>query len=240
MEHCLILTPLIFLRKCLMGKENRFQKRSPKGARELKRRKHKRAPYDKVLIVTEGKKTEPEYFNDLKNFYRINSANIEIDGNSASSPESVVKYGKKLYKEKRSTDDAFDRVFFVFDKDSHHTYQQALDEIERFNRRDTFIAINSVPCFEYWLLLHFIYTTEPFWATERLSAADHVIHKLKKHLSDYDKSASDLFSKLYNKLETAKTNAINALQTAKQTGTDNPSTRVHELVEYLQNIKKVN
>ena len=39
-----------------MGKENRFQKRSPKGERELKRRKHKRAPYDKVLIVTEGKK----------------------------------------------------------------------------------------------------------------------------------------------------------------------------------------
>ena len=57
-----------------MGKENRFQNRKPRGARELKRRDHTRAPYDKVLIVTEGKKTELEYFNDLKKYYRINSA----------------------------------------------------------------------------------------------------------------------------------------------------------------------
>ena len=138
-----------------MGKENRFQKRNPKGARELKREKHKRAPYDKVLIVTEGKKTEPEYFNDLKKYYRINSANIEIDGNSDSSPESVVKYGKKRYKEEHSTGDAFDRVYFVFDKDTHLTYQQALDEIKRCKPESTFIEINSVPCFEFWFLCVF-------------------------------------------------------------------------------------
>lgn len=222
-----------------MGTDNLFHKRKAKGTRELKREKHKRAPYDKVLIVTEGKKTEPEYFNDLKKYYRINSANIVIDGNSDSSPDSVVKYGKKLYQEERRTGDAFDRVYFVFDKDTHLTYQQALDEIKRSKPEGTFILINSVPCFEYWFLLHFIYTAEHFSATGRSSAADHVIHKLKKHFPDYDKSASGLFSKLYDRLETAKTNAINALHTAEQTGTDNPSTRVHELVDYLQNIKRM-
>ena len=225
-----------------MGKESRFQKRKPKGIRELKRSEHSRAPYDKVLIVTEGKKTEPEYFNDLKKYYRIHSANIKIDGSGDSSPESVVKYGKKLYEDERSTGAEFDRVYFVFDKDTHLTYPQALDEIKRYRRRrkDTFFAINSVPCFEYWLLLHFIYTTEPFSATGRLSTADQVIRKLKKYCPDYDKSASALFTKLYDKLETAKVNAINALKAADQTETDIPSTRVHELVEYLQNIKKVN
>ena len=218
-----------------MGTDNLFHKRKAKGTRELKRRKHKRAPYDKVLIVTEGKKTEPEYFNGLKKHYRINSANIEIDGASDSSPESVVKYGKKRYKEERSTGDAFDRVYFVFDKDAHHTYQQVLDEIERFNRGN---AITSVPCFEYWLLLHFIYTTEPFSATGRSSAATQVIHKLKEHYPNYDKSASGIFEQLYDKLETAKSNATRSLLEANKTGTDNPSTRVHELVDYLQNIKK--
>ena len=222
-----------------MGKESRFQKRKAKGIRELKRRDHKRAPYDKVLIVTEGKKTEPEYFNDLKKYYRIHSANIKIDGSGDSSPESVVKYGRKLYADERSTGDAFNRVYFVFDKDTHLTYPQALDEIKRYRRKNTFFAINSVPCFEYWLLLHFIYTTEPFTATGKLSAADQVIRKLKKYCPDYDKSASGLFTKLYEKLEMAKGNAVNALQAADQTGTDNPSTRVHELVEYLQNIKIV-
>ena len=163
-----------------MGKESRFQKRKAKGMRELTRREHKRAPYDKVLIVTEGKKTEPEYFNDLKKYYRIHSANIKIDGSGDSSPESVVKYGKELYEDERSTGDAFDRVYFVFDKDTHLTYPQALDEIKRYRRNNTFFAINSVPCFEYWLLLHFIYTTDPFSATGKLSAADQVIRKLKK------------------------------------------------------------
>ena len=111
-----------------------------------------------------------------------------------------------------------------------------LDEIKRFKPEDTFTAINSVPCFEYWLLLHFIYTTEPFSATG-IKRSRSGIHKLKKHLPDYDKSASGLFSKLYDKLETAKANAIKVLQDAEKTGTDNPSTRVHKLVKY-QNINK--
>lgn len=49
-----------------MGTDNLFHKRKAKGTRELKREKHKRAPYDKVLIVTEGKKTEPEYFSSIR------------------------------------------------------------------------------------------------------------------------------------------------------------------------------
>ena len=220
-----------------MRRESRLQKRKPKGIRELKRREHKRAPYDKVLIVTEGKKTEPEYFEDLKKYYRIHSANIKIDGSGDSSPESVVKYGKKLYEDERSRGDTFDRVYFVFDKDTHLTYPQALDEIKRYRRKNTFFAINSVPCFEYWLLLHFTYTTESFKAAGKLSAADAVIQKVRKHIPDYDKSTAGLFVQLYDQLEQAKKNAVLSIEEASKTRTDNPSTRVHELVEYLQNIK---
>lgn len=220
-----------------MGKENRFRKRNPKGARELQRGKHKRERYDKVLIVTEGKKTEPEYFNDLKKYHKIHSANIKIDGSSDSSPDSVVKYGRKLYEDERSRGDAFDRVYFVFDKDTHLTYSQALDEIKRYRRKNIFFAINSVPCFEYWLLLHFTYTTEPFKAAGKLSAADAVIQKVKKHIPDYDKSTAGLFVQLYDQLEQAKKNAVLSIEEASKTRTDNPSTRVHELVDYLQNIK---
>ncbi len=220
-----------------MGTDNLFHRRKAKGTRELERKKAKRAPYDKVLIVTEGEKTEPQYFKELKNHYRINSANIEIDGSSDSSPESVVEYGKKLYEKERGTDAPFDRVYFVFDKDTHHTYQQALNRIKSLRRKKTFFAINSVPCFEYWLLLHFTYTTEPFRATGKSSAADAVIHKLKKHIPDYEKSITGIFIKLYDHLEQAKKNAELSLGEADKTGTDNPSTRVHDLVIYLQNIK---
>ena len=220
-----------------MGTDNLFHKRKAKGNRELERKRARREPYDKVLIVTEGKKTEPEYFEDLKKYYRIHSANIKIDGSGDSSPESVVKYGKKLYEDERSRGDAFDRVYFVFDKDTHLTYSQALDEIKRYGRKNTFFAINSVPCFEYWLLLHFTYTTEPFKAAGKLSVADAVIKKVRKHIPDYEKSTSGLFVQLYDQLEQAKKHAVLSMEEASKTGTDNPSTRVHELVDYLQNIK---
>ena len=45
-----------------MGSDDLFHKRKAKQTRDLKRKKDKRAPYDKVLIVCEGGKTEPNYF----------------------------------------------------------------------------------------------------------------------------------------------------------------------------------
>ena len=39
-----------------------------------------RESYDRVLIVCEGKKTEPSYFGDLLTHYRLSMANIEIVG----------------------------------------------------------------------------------------------------------------------------------------------------------------
>jgi hypothetical protein len=59
-----------------MGTDNLFHKRKARRASELTRRKTRRESYAKVLIVCEGEKTEPLYFNDLKDHYGLNSANI--------------------------------------------------------------------------------------------------------------------------------------------------------------------
>ncbi len=213
----------------------RKHKNRKKSTQDFERKTSDREPYDKVLIVTEGKKTEPLYFEGLKNCYRLNSTNIKVeDGRDGSSPGSVVNHGKKLYREERDT---FDRVYFVFDKDSHLDYQEALDKIVRFTPKNTFFAINSVPCFEYWLLLHFKYTTSPFERTGNKSAAENVIVELKQYMKDYDKADPDIYVKLSNQLEEAKSNAALSLEAANMTETDNPTTRVHKLVAYLQKIK---
>ncbi|WP_224217287.1 RloB family protein [Vibrio cholerae] len=47
-----------------MGSDNLHHKRKAKAERELSRRKSKRSSYEKVLIVCEGEKTEPNYFNE--------------------------------------------------------------------------------------------------------------------------------------------------------------------------------
>lgn len=221
-----------------MGTDNLFHRRKAKSAASLQRRATKRDSYAKVLIVCEGEKTEPQYFNGLRNHYGLNTANIEICGECDSAPMSVVAYAKQRYREERDVGDAFDKVYCVFDKDTHPTYEAALAAIESAKPQKTFFAITSVPCFEYWLLLHFIHTTKPYMPLHGNSAGDQVLSDLRTYIADYQKGAINVFSDLFGQLEFAKRNAARTLEEAERNGTDNPSTRIHELVGYLQEINK--
>lgn len=220
-----------------MGSDDLFHKRKARSARQLSRRKAQREPYAKVLIVCEGEKTEPSYFLGVKDHYALNSANVEICGESGCDPVSIVNYGKQRYREERDAGDAFDKVYCVFDKDSHANYHQAMDLVRRTVPKNTFMAVNSVPCFEYWLVLHFYYSTQPFSGLPGRSACAQVIDVLKNFMPDYAKSDNDVFSRLVDQLPFAIDNAGRALRAAEVNDTDNPSTRVHELVQFLQNVK---
>ena len=220
-----------------MGSDDLFHKRG-RRASDLKRRRAKRAPYKKVLIVCEGKKTEPNYFNALKDHYELNSANVEINGESGSSPAGILKYAKRRYLEEKNAGDPFDKVFCVFDKDSHTTYAQTRKAINELKPKDVFHAITSVPCFEYWLLLHFTYTTKPYNKKKTKSSCQQVLDDLTKYVPEYVKGAVHIFDELQVGLETAKKNAAKTLEAADRAQTENPSTRVHELVDFLENIKR--
>ncbi len=95
----------------------------------------------------------------------------------------------------------------------------------------------SVPCFEYWLLLHFRYTAKPYAATGGSSVGDAVLKDLKKEMPMYKKNDNNIFKSLSSKIETAKTNAAKSLKDAKNNNTDNPSTNIHDLIDYLQKLK---
>ncbi len=138
-----------------MGSDNLFHERKARRERDLARKRARRASYDRVLIVCEGAKTEPNYLRKLIDFLELNTANVEVDGDIGSSPISVVEHSKERYNEEKRTGEAFDRVFCVFDKDSHESYTRALDEVKQAKPKNIFTAITSVPCFEYWLLLHY-------------------------------------------------------------------------------------
>jgi len=170
-----------------VGSENLFHKRKARSEKQLARNKEKRSSYERVLIVCEGKKTEPNYFRELVNCLELNLANVEVDGKCDSSPSSVVKYAKKMYRQENKTGNGFDKVFCVFDKDMHSTYNSALIKIDKIIPKNVFSAANSVPCFEYWLLLHFEFTTKPFVANGAKSSCAKVIDNLKKHLPAYAK-----------------------------------------------------
>jgi hypothetical protein len=170
----------------------------------------------------------------LKKAFRLSNANVRICGRGAD-PLSVVNFAIKTFKQEPE----FDRVYCVFDRDRHTTYDAALDKVRRtrLGKGTKIFAIPSVPCFEFWLLLHFIYTTKPFDASLGDSICSRVIEELKKYLPEYQKGDHDIFDRIQNKLDNAITNARQVEQFHQTSGTDNPSTCVHSLVEYLRNLK---
>ena len=220
-----------------MGSDDLFHKKKAKSAKQLQRRQSRRAAYEKLLIVCEGEKTEPHYFNGIRNYYDLNTANVEISGDCNSDPMSLVDYAKQRYREERDSGDPFDRIFCVFDKDAHTTYVRALDALHSANPDNTFFAINSVPCFEYWLLLHFQYSTKSYTDLSANSAGNQVINDLKNFMPDYEKGGTEIFAELFLQLDFAKNNAARALGESEKNGTDNPSTHIHTLVEFMQNLK---
>lgn len=211
-------------------------KRGNKDSKDFRRRGSIREPYDYVLIVCEGSKTEPRYFDELCRYLRIHNANVIIAKNDeGTNPLSVVACALKEYKD----DPEYDHVFCVFDRDKHPDFAAAIEKITatRLRGKASIHAITSIPCFEYWILLHFDYTTRQFTAAEG-SNCNEVIGILKQYVPDYKKKMS-VFEIVKSKTATAIENAKKVERFHETSGTDNPSTKVYELVEYLQNIKSV-
>lgn len=220
-----------------MGSDDLFHKKKAKKAQDLERKKSKRESYDRVLIVCEGEKTEPNYFKELITFYKLNTANVAVDKSSGSSPISVFRRANELYENEIMKSIPFDKVYCVFDKDSHETYQEALDAISRKSPKNIFYACTSVPCFEFWLLLHYGYRNAPFHKTGRKSIGDKVVDELKKHIPNYEKGMNNVFLTLETSLNDAIGYSKAIQKHALSTGTDNPSTQIHDLILYLRNLK---
>jgi hypothetical protein len=210
-----------------------------KLGRQLQRRGPQRQPYDRVLIACEDKVATPRYLFGLVRHLGISSANIEIAPHQGSAPRSVVDAALAAF----SRDPDFDQVYCVFDKDTHPTYDEACQRIASTplkRRKDdgngkpvVFEAVPSVPCFEFWLLLHFRRTTAP------MPRYADVIPHLTAHpgFADYDKGRTDTFALTAHRLDTAVQNANHVNAAAAAAGTDNPTTRIGDLVERLRAVK---
>ena len=220
-----------------MGTDDLFKRKKLAGAKALKRQKQLLESYDNVLIVCEGEKTEPYYLKALREYFGLAQANVKIDPKSDSSPTSVVRYAKALIKETSSS--PYAHVYCVIDRDRHADFQKAVDQVNGFKNKDTKLhLIVSTPCFEYWILLHFIYTTKAFGASGDSPCDELISTELKKYIPEYEKgNASIMIDLVNNQLDIALINAKKSFDAAERDGTDNPKTEMHILVEYLKNLK---
>ena len=140
---------------------------------------------------------------------------------------------KRLRRVESRYGEKYDEVYCVFDRDEHMTFNTASDEA----RASGIELARSWPCFEFWLRLHFGFSRRPYEKLGSRSASQHCVDELIRLLPGYQKGASGTFHRLEDRLGTAKDHAARTLADAQATGEPNPSTEVHELIEYLQSLK---
>ena len=210
---------------------------------QLERKLARRAGYDRILIVSEGVKTEPNYFGEIRRVCRLHTANVEVwPCELGTAPIQVVQYAKELFefgdKHKNIQPRAFEQVYAVFDRDNHGSYFDALAMAESLDvklKNDNkqlirFEAITSVPSFELWLLLHYEDIQAPIHR-------DEVMCRLKTYIPGYEKGATRAFSITRDRLPVA-TQRAQALMTKHTARSDpEPFTAIVKLVTLLTQLR---
>lgn len=199
------------------------------------RLKSKRQAPANYLIVCEGKKTEPNYFNGVKrkinekygNKVDVLIPNIDVKGTGMNTT-SLVKYTQKTV---NHANKVYGQVLVVFDKDDYND-EQFDSAIDNCNYNVAW----SNPNFELWLLAH-------FKKLNRYVSKDDVLQELskefqKKGLGDYTKNDTNIFDKVTSegKLHTAIKNCeyMEELNKEGQASQRNPMTKVYKIVEGLK------
>jgi len=200
-----------------------------------RRRQPQREPYDVVLIVCEGTKTEPYYFDGLKAQYKLGSVNVRVVRPPRHDPTGIVDFAIKELKR----DPEIDQVYCVFDRNGHATYAAALNRARTssFGRAKKLFAIVSKPCFEVWLLLHYRYSAAPHVPGGGMSSCDAAVAELRANFPGYAKGHRRVFGDLLPLLDAALRNAERLETHNFAADSDNPKTKMHRLVAYLRSLK---
>ena len=223
-----------------MARDNSPKERQKK---QLERQQGRRASYDRILIVSEGSKTEPNYFREIREAYRLHTANVEVRPSElGTAPIRVVQYAKELFengdRHKNIQRRAFEKVYAVFDRDDHDSYHDALARAASLDgkfRNDVkqpvvFQAIASVPSFELWLLLHYEDIQAPLHR-------DEVMRRLKRHIPGYDKGACNAFAMTKDHLAVAAQRAEALAERFSAHTAPEPFTAIVELVKLLTTMR---
>lgn len=176
--------------------------RRAKSTRQQRRRASRFEPRARMLIVCEGTKSEKYYFENARQILGVHrgQAVVKVQPGEGSNPKNIVETARKRKAEAEKEGNAFSSVYCNFDRDEHAHYQESIERAEKLKMR----TIKSVPCFEYWILLHFRNHTAPYARTGNRSPCDCCHHDLTKEWPDYVKNKKYLFAELLPRLDNAK------------------------------------
>lgn len=208
-----------------------------------KRGSRKRQVKKVILIVTEGSRTEPKYFDH----FRTRNTNIDIrvvpsrSNGGETDYMSLVRKAIEHQKKDQLSASIGDSVWVVADGDVNfnnpdpvNTRSKQLEKVRKTAERSDVHMVISNPCFELWYLLHFRYTTK------YLKDYEAAKKELVTYFPEYEKT-DDVYAQLLPHLEQAIQNARqlelyhieNGDMLPFSIGT-NPYTEVYRLIEELK------
>lgn len=204
-----------------MGTDDLFKKARAK--REARKSLNKDI-LDNILILCEGEKTEPNYFNSIRRKYRL--LNVEVRG-LGSNTDKITKNAIKHHKN-------YSQVWCVFDRDSFsaQNFNRAFQMVAKY--KNVHIAYSN-EAFELWYLLHFNYYNTGISRKRYYKLLSELLGK------KYKKNSTEMYDLICDKENTAIKNAKKLLKsyTKDNPEKNNPSTTVYKLVEELNKYKDI-
>lgn len=201
-------------------------------------------PPKSILIVTEGRNTEPLYLKTLAAHWSLHPHVTTIEPGGEGIPANLVQKALEVQKQRIAAKRAgklannqlasFDETWIVFDTE-HAARQKRLKNGLQLAEKHGIRVAHSTPCFEFWLALHYALKAPPMTTCKQACAMFEEVAKLKK--GGYSKgkgAASDLIDKLICLVPAAVRNAEQLSH--QQTGAPfppNPSTSVQTLVRSM-------
>ncbi len=215
-----------------MRKSNKKIHAHERSISSYDRKPGKHPPRKNILIVCEGKETEPNYFKSLRCYLKLQNVQVEIK-DRAGAPKSIIDMAVRLQEKRKKESEKsislseYDTVWCVFDIENPHLNPSLKKAISKADSNNYELAISN-PAFEFWYILHFGKTTRPF------NNGKEVKDLLKTYINNYSESL-DVFSLLRKKTKYAINNSKEILDKhpEKEERFPNPSTRIHLLVKEM-------
>lgn len=158
------------------------------------RKKEKREPKpNSFLIVSEGEKTEPSYFDGIADYINekygksiaVEKPIIDICGEGKGTVR-LVNEAAKLANRARIH---YEQVWVVFDKDEFKDFDEAIQLAEDMG----FKAAWSNQSFEYWIYLHFNYSVSALDRSDWVEKLNQIFKAGKIDPNGYEKNNDRIF-----------------------------------------------
>ena len=193
-------------------------------------------------IFCEGEKTEPLYIKGYINYFHSEARNIILVENTPkNTPTQLVDVAIESQKQGSSKD----VIWVVFDRESELKYSHDLHARVRKKARDNGIEIGfSNVCFEFWILLHFGYSSGSYSSCDDLIKRSSLVKNLQKlGIKEYSKGLPILFDKVRHLIPVAIRNAECLKDQVLETSENgksaphylNPYVDVHEMFQDMKN-----